>query len=170
MNAKNILLTGPPRCGKSTLIEKVVNRIDRPLTGFYTREIREKGTRTGFSIVTLDGRDGILAHVKLKSPVRVGKYRVNLHDLDQIAVPSMMPSNPDEVVVIDEIGKMECCSELFRETLVRTLDAPQRVIGTIALRGGAFIRSIKSREDVQISLVSKDNSSELEKSLVDALQ
>ena len=57
----NILITGPPRCGKSTLIEKVVSRIERPVTGFFTREIKGKGRRVGFSINTLDGKEGILA-------------------------------------------------------------------------------------------------------------
>ncbi len=52
MKAKNILITGPPRSGKSTLIEKLVRRIGRPATGFFTREIREGGKRVGFSIDT----------------------------------------------------------------------------------------------------------------------
>jgi nucleoside-triphosphatase THEP1 len=60
-NLKNILLTGPPRCGKSTLIEKLIKQIHRPVTGFFTREMKKKGRRVGFSIVTLDGREGILA-------------------------------------------------------------------------------------------------------------
>jgi nucleoside-triphosphatase THEP1 len=42
---KNILLTGPPRCGKSTVIERLVRQIKRPVTGFFTREIREEGKR-----------------------------------------------------------------------------------------------------------------------------
>jgi nucleoside-triphosphatase THEP1 len=41
--SRNILLTGPPRCGKSTLIERGVGRIQKPMTGFFTREIRKGG-------------------------------------------------------------------------------------------------------------------------------
>ena len=48
MKAKNIFLTGSPRCGKSTLIEKIVGRIKRPATGFFTvrpeTSIEEVGT------------------------------------------------------------------------------------------------------------------------------
>ena len=167
MNAKNLLITGPPRCGKSTLIEAVVSKIDRPLTGFFTREIREKGRRTGFMIVTLEGREGVLAHEKIKGPVRVGKYGVNLDDLDRIAVPAMIPSNPGQIVVIDEIGKMECFSSLFRETLVRTLDSSHKVLGSIALKGDLFIQRIKIRPDVQLLHVSEKNRDDLVDSLID---
>ena len=150
MRATNILLTGPPRSGKSTLIEKVVQRINKPATGFFTRELREKGKRVGFLIETLDGNTGILAHQKIRSRYRVGKYGVNLADLDQIAVVSMLPSTPDQIVVVDEIGKMECFSPLFKETLLRVLSSENQVIGSIAIKGDRFIESIKRRDDVSL--------------------
>ena len=164
-NPKNILLTGPPRCGKSTLVEKIVARIDRPMTGFFTREMREGGRRVGFLIITLDGKQGILAHEASKSEIRVGKYGVNLDSLDQIAASSMIPSKPDQIVILDEIGKMECLSRLFRETLIRVLDSPNTVIGTVAFKGIPFIETIKRRPDVLLVTVNEKNRN----SLVDSL-
>jgi nucleoside-triphosphatase THEP1 len=70
---RNILYTGLPGCGKSTIIEKIVQRINRPSTGFFTREIRDRGRRVGFSITTLDGQQGILAHIDIRSHIRVGR-------------------------------------------------------------------------------------------------
>lgn len=157
MTSKNIFVIGPPRCGKSTVIEKLVVRIKEATTGFFTREIKEKGRRTGFSITTLDGKRGILAHEDIKSPFRVGKYGVNLEDIDQIAVPSMIPAMPDEIVVIDEVGKMECFSSLFRQTLVKVLDAQHPVIGSIAQKGDKFIEKIKARDDVLVVPVTENN-------------
>jgi len=157
MSAKNILLTGPPRCGKSTVIEKLVEQIQRPVIGFFTREIKEKGRRLGFSIITLDGKEGVLAHQESKSKMRVGKYGVNTDELDRIAVPAMIPSKPDEIVIIDEIGKMECFSPLFRETLIQTLDSAHSVIGSIAQKGSPFIEKIKGRKDVLLVSVSEKN-------------
>jgi nucleoside-triphosphatase len=146
----NILVTGPPRSGKSTLIEKVAQSISRPATGFFTQELREKGRRVGFSITTLQGKTGVLAHQSIRSTFRVGKYGVNLEDLDQIAVPSMIPSAPDQIVVIDEIGKMECFSRLFKETLTKVLSSDNLVIGSVAIKGDRFIQSIKKRDDVTL--------------------
>jgi nucleoside-triphosphatase THEP1 len=169
MDAKNFLVTGPPRCGKSTLIESIVRKVRGPLTGFFTREIVETGRRIGFKIITLDGKEGVLAHDRIKGRLRVGKYGLNLHDLDTIAVPSMVPLGPDEIVVIDEIGKMECYSPLFRQTLIQTLDSSNRVIGSIALKGSAFIEEIKNREDVEIFLVSESTRESLVAPIVDLL-
>ena len=154
-------MTGPPRCGKSTLIERVVGRIQKPMTGFFTQEIREGGRRVGFSITTLDGKKGVLAHQDTQSRVRVGKYGVNLDHIDQIAVPSMLPARAGEIVVIDEIGKMECFSPLFRQTLVKVLDSENPIIGSIAVKGDKFIQRVKEREDVLLVHVTEKNRNEL---------
>jgi nucleoside-triphosphatase THEP1 len=159
--SKNILVTGPPRCGKSTLIERVVGTIQKPMTGFFTREMREGGKRVGFSITTLDGRKGVLAHQEIKGRFRVGKYGVNLDHIDQIAVPSMIPAKADEIVVIDEIGKMECFSPLFCQTLVKVLDSENPLIGSIAIKGGKFIQKIKERQDTLLVHVTERNRDEL---------
>jgi nucleoside-triphosphatase THEP1 len=158
---RNILLTGPPRCGKSTLIERITGRAEKPMTGFFTREIRERGRRAGFSVITLDGKEGVLAHRDIRSPHRVGKYGVNLEDIDRIAVPAMIPSDPYVIVVIDEIGKMECFSPLFRESLITVLDSENPVIGSIALKGSPFIEKVKGRKDISLIEVTEKNRDEL---------
>ena len=170
MTKRNILITGPPRCGKSTLIEKVVNRIESPVTGFFTLEIRKEGRRAGFSINPLDGRQGILAHENIKSQTRVGKYGVNLKDIDSIAVPAMVPATRQEIVVIDEIGKMECFSSLFKETLIEVLSLPNWVIGSIAQRGDLFIQRIKEREDVMVISMTTQNRDNLVDQILDSMK
>jgi len=157
MAGLKVLLTGAPRSGKSTLIERIVSRLDRPVAGFLTREIRERGRRVGFTINTLDGQEGVLAHVGHKSKHKVGQYGVNLADLDRIAVPSIQPVDPAALVIVDEIGKMECFSEKFRQAVLDLLDSDHDVLGSIALKGGSFIRSIKARVDVEVIEVTPAN-------------
>ena len=157
MGNKNVLFTGAPGCGKSTLIEKIVKRSRSPKTGFFTKEIREKGHRVGFSLRTLDGKQGVLAHKELDSPFRVGKYGVNVDDIDRIAVPSMIPDKEGQMVVIDEIGKMECFSISFKETLVQVLESINPVLGSIALKGDRFMEKIKKRKDVHLIRITEKN-------------
>jgi len=123
--------------------------------------MRQGGKRVGFSIITMDGKESVLAHQDTKSRFRVGKYGVNLDHIDQIAVPSMVPAKADEIVVIDEIGKMECFSFLFRQTLLNVLNSDNSVLGSIALKGDKFIQNIRERADVLLIHITENNRDEL---------
>ena len=82
-----ILLTALPRTGKSTAIKKIVNMLGRKKCGgFYTEEIREKGERVGFRIVTLSGETGILAHVNIESEYKISRYGVNLNEFENLCL------------------------------------------------------------------------------------
>jgi nucleoside-triphosphatase len=71
---RKVLLTGRPGCGKTTLVRRVVNELAQSAVGFYTEEIRQRRERVGFKIVTLDGKEGVFAHVHFKTRQRLGKY------------------------------------------------------------------------------------------------
>ena len=49
-----ILLTGPPGCGKTTAVRRIVGTLQgAKVAGFYTEEIREAGQRKGFRMEVL---------------------------------------------------------------------------------------------------------------------
>jgi nucleoside-triphosphatase len=77
--------------------------------------------------------------------------------MERLAVPAMTPNSPDELIIIDEVGKMECFSEGFRKAVISALDSPNRVLGTIAAKGSGFIESIKQRKDVSVLTVTLSN-------------
>jgi len=91
----NILFTGSPGCGKTTLIKKIVEGLPAPTTGFFTQEIRERGKRVGFTINTLAGTKVLLAHINVSGWYRVGRYGVALENVDRIAVESIIPKTPN---------------------------------------------------------------------------
>ena len=154
---KNLFLTGPPSSGKTTVIQKVLATLTRRAIGFHTVEIKKHDKRIGFLMKTLEGHEGLLAHEEINSTFHIRRYGVSIENIDMIAVPSITPQSPDEIVVIDEIGKMECFSEKFCEAAVKVLNGPNVVIGTIAVGGTDLIRKIKGRNDIKILEVTPHN-------------
>ena len=152
-----ILLTGPPRCGKTTVVQKVVARFPGRAAGFYTREVREKGERVGFEIVTMDGQVAWLSHVDFPGTLRVGKYGVNLEDFHRLALPAMTFKPGIELLVVDEIGKMECLSSAFVEAMERLWAAPVPLLITVAEKGGGFIHKVKEKPDKTLIHVTSGN-------------
>lgn len=153
---KNIFLTGAPSSGKTTVIKKVIGALGLPANGFYTEEERVAGRRTGFLMKTLDGKKGYLAHQDIKSVFHIRRYGVSIENIETIAVPSITPVARN-IIILDEIGKMECFSDVFKQAATRALDSPNIVLGTITFGGDDFIIKIKQRDDIEINEVTPEN-------------
>jgi nucleoside-triphosphatase len=168
---KAILLTGPPGCGKTTLIQRLLADLAQPADGFFTQEIRVRGIRHGFEVITLDGRRGVLAHTEITSRYRVGKYGVDLTALDTLGVDAIEQAiRSGWLVVIDEIGPMEILSERFRHCVERALGSRSLVLGTIVQRGTCFTDALKARTEVKVVQISRDNREALVQDLATRLR
>ena len=146
----NIFITGQPAIGKTTLVKRLFDRLtDFQPAGFYTEEIRRKGQRIGFRLKSPEGVEGILSHVDIQSPHRVSKYGVDVHGFESFLDNIKLDSPQASLVIIDEIGKMECYSEKFIQMMNKLLDSRVPVIATIALKGGGFIADVRRRTDIE---------------------
>jgi len=158
MSITNILLTGRPGVGKTTVVEKVVKKLAIPVGGFYTREIRERGVRVGFRLSTWDGKGGIMSHVHFDSPFRVGKYGVDIRVIDEIGVPAIQEAmTSDKIIVIDELGRMELFSQKFQETVWQALEKKVPLLGVIQERPHPFLNLVRKRPDVELIPVTVKN-------------
>lgn len=170
IKTRNIFLTGPPSSGKTTVIKEVLVRLKRRATGFYTEEIKSHEKRVGFLMKTLDGKEGLLGHEDITSRFQIRRYGVSIEHIEDIAVPSITPHSDDEIIVIDEIGKMECFSEKFCKAARRALDANNVVLGTIAVGGTDFIQEIKKRRDITLYEVTFHNRGTLPHTIVENVE
>lgn len=162
----NILLTGEPGIGKTTLIVRILGVIKHLRTaGFYTREIRQGGIRKGFELIDLGGRKSLLSHVNIKSHYRVGKYGVDIQGFEEFLEAIEFFDPPTDLIIIDEIGKMECVSTKFNTLLIRILDSETPVIATIALKGAGIIGQIKRRPDIRLFEMTRNNRDSLVKDI-----
>ncbi|MEM1689967.1 MAG: nucleoside-triphosphatase, partial [Thermofilaceae archaeon] len=86
MRKVNVLVTGRPGIGKTTLVMRVVEEIRNhgfKVGGFISREERAGGSRIGFILIDLaTGEQAYLARVGTGAP-RIGKYVVLVDNLKQ---------------------------------------------------------------------------------------
>ena len=161
-----VAITGRPGVGKTTLIQRVLERISLSAGGMTTQEIRKCGVRVGFSVTDLaTGREGILAHLHQRTGPRIGRYRVNLRDLEQIGIEAIRHAiRACELVVIDEIAPMELSSSAFVPVVESALAAAKPlIISTHARVDHPLVHRVRQELDLfRVKLSNRDE-------LVDAI-
>jgi nucleoside-triphosphatase len=152
------LLTGRPGTGKTSLIRLAVAGLGDRVGGFYTEEIRSQGVRLGFRLVTLDGQEAVLSHVDIKGSHRVGKYGVDIGALERVGVAALREAIAQrDIVVIDEIGKMELFSSEFKDAVREAIASAKRVLGTIMLKPHPWADEIKNLPQVKLVELTRTN-------------
>jgi len=170
------LITGPPGIGKTTVLLKTVDALKKAgfkVGGMLSREVREKGTRVGFEIVDFSTEQrGWLAHVNQPEGPQVGKYRVNLRDLETIGVNAIRNAVVNaQIVVVDEIGPMELYSSAFKEAVVQAVNSKKLLLGVMHHRArDPLINSLKERDDAEIFEVTYGNRASLHNLLIQRIR
>jgi nucleoside-triphosphatase len=168
-----LFITGSSGTGKTSVLLKTLDVLKargHSVGGMISREVRTCGTRVGFEILDLSsGRRGWLAHVNLKSGPRIGKYRVNMEDLDNIGSEAITTAVENaEIVAIDEIGPMELHSERFKEAVKKAVESRNLVLGTVHWKArDRLIEEIRAREDSEIYKVTYENRGNLHETIVE---
>lgn len=157
-----ILVEGRPGIGKTTLVKAVVGRLQRvgiEVCGFTTGEIRIAGRRVGFAVEPIGAVPEVLAHVDLIGPPRVGKYGVDLGAFERVTLPALQ--EPGDVVVIDELGKMELASTLFVDAVHGLLAGDRPVLASVHAHRHPVTDRIKQDPGVEVLPVTMSNRDEL---------
>jgi len=171
--ARVVFLTGAPGVGKTTVLSKAVEALQRrglKPGGMISREVREGGVRVGFELRDLyTGRTGWLSHVRNPTGPQLGRYRVNLKDLEGIGVRAIEEAVAQAevgLVVIDEVGPMELFSAAFREAVRKALRSPKPLVGVLHQRAGdRLIDEIRSNPRVTVLEVTYGNRDTLPESV-----
>lgn len=166
-------ITGPPGIGKTTILLKAAEALEKKgykLGGMLTREAREKGTRVGFEIIDYETKKyGWLAHVQQPNGPQVGKYRVNLADLESIGASAIRNAVARaEIIVIDEVGPMELHSTVFREAVTEALVSGKPVLGVVHERTqDKLINAIRKNDDAEIIQATRVNREQIHNHLIE---
>lgn len=166
-------VTGSPGIGKTTILLKTAEALEKKgykIGGMLSREAREKGARVGFEIIDIGTkRRGWLAHMRQSNGPQIGKYRVNLADLESIGALAIRNAVVNaQIIIIDEIGPMELHSSAFKEAVTEALSSGKPVIGVIHERAqDSLINSMRKRDDTQIIQVTRGNRERIHSLLIE---
>jgi nucleoside-triphosphatase len=169
-----ILLTGPPRSGKSTLIRNLINYCKEnkiAVDGILTPEVREGKKRIGFDIERINVNERrVLARIgNYRTQYRLGKYHIFIEDFEKIITKMQkLELKKDSILIIDEIGKMELFSQKFQKLIKKLFKLDINVIATI---GQSLQHPIKdyllSLPGILLLRLNRENSQAIQQKLFD---
>lgn len=168
----NLFLTAKPRTGKSTAIKKIVSEIGKDkCVGFITEEIKEEGKRVGFKIITMDGREGVLASITTISDVRLSRYGIDIKTFEDLCISTISNiEDSNKIIIIDEVGPIQMFSERFKKALIEALGNSNDIIGTVFFDQHPWIDGFKEIEGVKLINVTVENRDEIPNMILTALR
>ena len=161
-----------PGAGKTTALDRLAALLRDagvPLRGFLTKELRQARGRVGFEIETLGGERGVLAHVELAGPPRVGRYGVDIEAFERVALPELSRPRQGSIVLLDELGKMELASKRFREAVGELFEQPVPIVATVQISRHPLTDALKGRPDVETVRLTRANRDRLPGELAERL-
>jgi nucleoside-triphosphatase len=156
-------ITGLPNAGKTQALIKVIEMLeegDQKVGGMITEPITKNNRRVGFYVMDWITKDkDVLAHVDFDSKIVVGRYKVNLNALESIGVNAIESAGETcDIIIIDEVGRMEVESEKFVEVVKRILEEDKPLILTLHKKSrNPLLQDIRRRDDVRILEVTPIN-------------
>jgi len=137
-----ILISGAPRSGKSTFMKILIKELKNEynIIGFLTPEVKEGRSRIGFDLISIDSnnRFPLARKGNYKSKFCLGKYHVFIDKFNNFLekkiereIVKYNNQNKKEVILIDEIGKMELFSNKFELFLRNLFNSELLIVATI---------------------------------------
>ncbi len=181
-------ITGLPSVGKTATLERIVKKLEQDefvVGGMITRGVYESGKngkKVGFKVIDwATGDEAEFARLdwdtKFKAETDDGTYSVELEPLEAVGVKAIRDAmeRPEvDLIIIDEVGKMEMHSDTFCKTVIDALDHAKPVIMTLHKKSrNPLLQDIRRRDDVRILEVTAVNKNllpyKIEKILKDKL-
>ena len=130
---KNLFLTGPVGCGKSTSIASALGVSMDKAGGFLTvRQKDDSGRAVAYWMMRPDGNDGQVIIDYSAKP-----YTMHLEVFEDLGIRLLEEAKQYDYVILDEIGGFEVLSDSFVEALMDLLQSGIPCIGVIKGAGPA---------------------------------
>jgi len=162
------LLQGPER---KTLLAALVEPLGVHARGFMTDPGVEEGEVVGYRMRSLEGREAWIAHISDAGPVRAGRFKVNVPEIDFVGTESLKGEIlPGRVFLIDEIGRLTSSSRRLENAIRDVFASGAHVVATAEERPHEFTDALRRQPGVETLFVTSENFSELRDRLVEELR
>lgn len=141
---------------KTETLESIIRMLsdeDIEVGGMVTEPIMEDNRRVGFQVMDWSTKEkAVFAHLDLDSPTEIKGYGVNLDSLNEVGVKAIKDAAKEkEVVLIDEIGKMQVESEKFKEVVSKIFEIDKPLIITFEKKSrNTLLQDLRRRDDVRM--------------------
>ncbi len=153
------LIVGPRGVGKSTLIGKVLNSLDRDVFGFETK--KEDGLADellGSPIYIYDaGAERVQTADNLLGYCKNHRSNPYVEGFDRYAPRLRRPVPEGYLVLLDELGFMEAKSEEFCSAVMALLDGDAPVIAAVKDKDVPFLEAVRSHPKCRCFYITEDN-------------
>lgn len=156
-------ITGLPGSGKTYALLRVIEMLKEEellIGGMIDEPITDGKRRTGFSVKNiLSGETAIFAGPDIESKIMIGKIGVDLSKFEDVAIPAIKCAcETCDIIIIDEVGKVEVESRAFVDAVKEALDVDKPMILTLHKKSrNPLLQDIRRRDDVRILEVTPTN-------------
>lgn len=168
----HVLIVGPRQVGKSTLIQKVLDAVDRPVYGFATkREDALYNPELGYPIYIypahgprIQTSDNLLGYCHDRKP------DVNTEVFETFAKTLQETPAAGSVILMDELGFMESDAEQFKAAVLKHMDGDIPIIAAVKEKNTPFLDQVKNHPNCKCFFINEENRDELTEIVISYLK
>lgn len=156
-------ITGLPGAGKTHALLRVIEMLkdeELKIGGMMDEAITDGRHKTGLLVKDLmTGESRVFGTKDFESKIMVGKIGVDISKFDEICVDAIKNACEEcDIIIIDEIGKVEVESEAFNQVVRDALDVDKPMLITLHKKSrNPLLQDIRRRDDVRILEVTPTN-------------
>ena len=168
-------ISGPFGIDKTDTLERIIEMLKEKeisVGGMITDPIMENNRRVGYQVMDWQSKEkAVFAHIALDLSEEVNGYGVDLDTLDEVGVKAIRKAaENNDVILVDEIGKMQVKSEKFNKTVKAAMEVDKPMILTFQKKSrNPLLQDIRRRDDVRMLELTDVNKDLLPYKVVDLI-
>lgn len=165
------LIVGANGTGKTTLIRKVLQALQRPVFGFETKKEDTLADVNGSPIYIYEAGgphrqtpENLVGYCRERNAMPV------LDGFNRFAGKLLEPVEADCVIEMDEIGFLESRSQPFCDTILSLLDGSRPILAAVRDKNTAFLRAVRAHPNARCFYLTPENREDLFRVVLDFMR